>query len=516
MSDKDYKKSNMLFLFGIGTNFKDPIHNSEAPRRIEDTVKEMLIEMLTYFDVAITYVDVRRNLGGAVYVHLHCFDEEEAEKCLRKCSGVNFGGRKFMGKFSDLKNDHYAKLSKEAATRPRHWDKVINRTALEAARLSKKIRKEMTTKKSNPIAKKASPKRMQDGMTEKQRMKLDAFLKRQNFVTEEVESSGEEEEEKKAEAESVNKGGAGREKRAPEATQEVGEKRKKKAAPIKAKTTAKKAKLSEEDINIVVMDNSDSEDGSGVDDDSEDESSEEDTMLLSDLGESKRIGAVVLLAKTANEASPEPFVVKSINRGWAKLEDKLGNELKKRQRAIELVRLTLDDQSLAILKLKKFIGPDSNHIVIDAVLEALSFNTSVQALYIQNFNVGMKDKQILKLVDVLKRGYIWTLNVGETYNVLPETWGFFTDQLALTNVTHMYASEHTLSKASKLRIMDTMRSNRKKHNMHCDPDNLDVIKGVTHCWWNPINAKALRPYLKDDEEDLLGVDKTKTAKDLDD
>jgi hypothetical protein len=39
---------------------------------------------------------------------------------------------------------------------------------------------------------------------------------------------------------------------------------------------------------------------------------------------------------------------------------------------------------------------------------------------------------------------------------------------------------------------------------------------VTHCWWNPINAKALRPYLKDDEEDLLGVDKTKTAKDLDD
>ena len=78
----------------------------------------------------------------------------------------------------------------------------------------------------------------------------------------------------------------------------------------------------------------------------------------------------------------------------------------------------------------------------------------------------------------------------------------------------MYASEHTMTKSCKLKIMETMRFNRKKHSMHCDPDNLDVIKGVTHCWWNPINAKVLRPYLIEGEELLLGTDKTKTVKDL--
>ena len=40
------------------------------------------------------------------------------------------------------------------------------------------------------------------------------------------------------------------------------------------------------------------------------------------------------------------------------------------------------------------------------------------------------------------------------------------------------------------------RENRKKHDMHINPNNLDVIIQCTHCWWNPINAKVLRPFIK--------------------
>jgi hypothetical protein len=60
----------------------------------------------------------------------------------------------------------------------------------------------------------------------------------------------------------------------------------------------------------------------------------------------------------------------------------------------------------------------------------------------------------------------------------------------------MYASEHTISSAMKEKIREIIRDNRKKHDMHINPDNLEVIVQCTHCWWNPINAKVLRPYIK--------------------
>jgi hypothetical protein len=60
----------------------------------------------------------------------------------------------------------------------------------------------------------------------------------------------------------------------------------------------------------------------------------------------------------------------------------------------------------------------------------------------------------------------------------------------------MYASEHTISASLKDEIREIIRTNRKKHSLHCNPSNLDTIVQCTHCWWNPINAKSLRPYLK--------------------
>lgn len=91
---------------------------------------------------------------------------------------------------------------------------------------------------------------------------------------------------------------------------------------------------------------------------------------------------------------------------------------------------------------------------------------------------------------------IWCMNVGEIYNVAPATWKAFADGLSDTKVTHMYCSEHVIEPELKDQFRSTIRNNRKKHQRHCDPDNLNTIIRCTHNWWNPINAKSLRPYIK--------------------
>lgn len=181
-------------------------------------------------------------------------------------------------------------------------------------------------------------------------------------------------------------------------------------------------------------------------------------------------------------------------------------------------KLRSNDTDMVVLKLKKYLSsPDTPQILIDATLDALEENTNCEALYIQvsfgaplshpyllpltisqNFNEGMRDAQVLHLLEVLKRPSckIWCLNIGETYNVKTRTWEKFADGLKDTQITHMYTSEHTISTELKDQIRATIRDNRGKHNMHCDPENLDTIVQCTHCWWNPINTKSLRPYLK--------------------
>ena len=190
-------------------------------------------------------------------------------------------------------------------------------------------------------------------------------------------------------------------------------------------------------------------------------------------------------------------------------------------------KLKTNDPDMVVLKMKKYLGdPNCPQICIDTVLDALEENTNCQSLYIQNFNEGMRDKQVLRLLQILQKPScnIWCLNIGETYNVKTKTWKAFTRGLKKTKITHMYASEHTISSELKERIRKTIRENRKKHTMHIDPENLDVIVKVrtttghlgdatkssrqghllishsfllqcTHCWWNPINAKVLRPHL---------------------
>lgn len=173
-------------------------------------------------------------------------------------------------------------------------------------------------------------------------------------------------------------------------------------------------------------------------------------------------------------------------------------------------KLEMNDPDMVVLKCKKYLSDsDTPSVIVDAMLDALEKNTNCQALYIQNFNTGMRDEQVLHLLRILQLPTckIWCLNIGETYNVKRRTWAQFTNGLKKTNITHMYASEHTISSAMKEKIRETIRKNRSKQTLHVDPNNLDVIVQCTHCWWNPINAKVLQPYVKQRGYEYLLFDK---------
>lgn len=161
-----------------------------------------------------------------------------------------------------------------------------------------------------------------------------------------------------------------------------------------------------------------------------------------------------------------------------------------------LKRIKGNANDTVVLKLHHYITTDASTAVIDAVLDALMSNTKCQALYIQNFNNGCRDKQVKKLVRVLQRGHIWALNAGENYNVTIDTWQKFAKDLESTNLTHAYLSEHRISGDLKKEIMATIRRNRSKHTKHNAAWNIEVIKQVTHMWWNPIASKTLQAQLQ--------------------
>jgi len=173
--------------------------------------------------------------------------------------------------------------------------------------------------------------------------------------------------------------------------------------------------------------------------------------------------------------------------------------LNSKQVRILVDKLKYNDTSMRVLKMKKYINdPNTPCAVMDAILNAMEENSNCEALYIQNFNEGMRDDQVLHLLRILQQPSckIWCMNIGENYNVSDGTWEKFTKGLIHTKITHMYASEHTITSDMKEEIRFTIRDNRKKHDMHINPNNLDVIIQCTHCWWNPINAKVLTPFLK--------------------
>lgn len=159
----------------------------------------------------------------------------------------------------------------------------------------------------------------------------------------------------------------------------------------------------------------------------------------------------------------------------------------------DLLQLLREDTSsqLRILRLKHYIDADANCLTMDTVLEALEHCTKVEALYIHNFEEGMRDAQLEHLTRVLKKGYIWALNIGENFKLSAKAWCAFAEELPKTHVTHMYASEPHfggITDKLKLQMRKSIRENRLKDVRHKCISNADVIESIGQMWWNPRNG----------------------------
>ncbi|CAD7703590.1 unnamed protein product, partial [Ostreobium quekettii] len=135
-----------------------------------------------------------------------------------------------------------------------------------------------------------------------------------------------------------------------------------------------------------------------------------------------------------------------------------------------------------ILRLKQYLKTDARPSVINLVLEALKENTLVEALYIQNFELGMYDEQLELLTDVLKQRRIWALYVGENFHTSLAAWEAFADELPRTDVAYLYVSEHHLEHTNlKTKMRDAIRANRKR----APPRDAEVIRNIKNMWFNP-------------------------------
>ena len=145
-----------------------------------------------------------------------------------------------------------------------------------------------------------------------------------------------------------------------------------------------------------------------------------------------------------------------------------------------------------VLRLKRFISANSGPKVLHAVLDALEENTTVEALYIQNFESGFFDEHLVRLAEVLRLKRIWCLNVGENFRTSLPAWRRFCEDLRDTAVSHMYASEHHfIGTDVKHKMKDVIRETR-----NADPPvthhSLEVIMECGNMWYNPKLPKWAR------------------------
>lgn len=143
----------------------------------------------------------------------------------------------------------------------------------------------------------------------------------------------------------------------------------------------------------------------------------------------------------------------------------------------------------AVLRVKQYLRADAGTRELDAVIEALRSNTRIQAVYLQNFERGMRDEQLKRLTEVLKANRnIWALNVGENLEISLAAWKEFTDALEETCVSFLYVSEHHLIRSSpplKPRMRAAIRANRDRLLLEGRVPTAGLARLIQNMWWNP-------------------------------
>ena len=122
--------------------------------------------------------------------------------------------------------------------------------------------------------------------------------------------------------------------------------------------------------------------------------------------------------------------------------------------------------------------------------------------YLQNPNSDdtVNDNIMYALVETLKQGRIWALNIGEWQsNISSEAWAYFTEQLSETSVAFIYVPDqgHSGCTGMKTDILDKVRKNRNRlfEVWRSHPSslgqNIANAKKVTNMWFNPSSSGKL-------------------------
>ena len=176
-----------------------------------------------------------------------------------------------------------------------------------------------------------------------------------------------------------------------------------------------------------------------------------------------------------------------------------------------LEQIRSDDPNLTILKLKGVITEDTEQSV-EAVIEALATNTHIQVLYFQGYGMGMRARQLAMLCKVLEgEGCgVWAMNIGESPRVSDEAWWAFNDRLAYTKLGAMFAEPNHLPNGVKPKMIDNLRKNRIRdqlHNLQQHPENEYEVKHCDKMWWHPVNAGCNVEYFHCQKQFMLSSTK---------
>ena len=151
-----------------------------------------------------------------------------------------------------------------------------------------------------------------------------------------------------------------------------------------------------------------------------------------------------------------------------------------------LCRVKSNPPSLTVLNITTcFYGAPTG--VISGLLRAVrDYNTHIEVLEMSN--VGITQNQLTIVVNLLQRGHVWSINLGETNDISNDAWcDCFANHVESTNLCCMYASlQHPKQKQVKDRIQASLRANRvteKRWRMESRVDTLKQYKKKN--WWNP-------------------------------
>ena len=142
------EKSKILFCFGLMNNFEGHLNLPTNCFGELAIVRHKLMEMLTFFNVAVTRITAMKGKGGGFFAFINCHELSDAQRCMEECTGISFGGGCCRFNYKQAKKS-------DSET----WNTVLNRKEIERRRgLTKPMRIAFTPPAKVGLKKSGSPK----------------------------------------------------------------------------------------------------------------------------------------------------------------------------------------------------------------------------------------------------------------------------------------------------------------------------------------------------------------------